>query len=457
MEEIIRMLEYEINKHKYNEEKLEELKLQQDLYKEILNYDKNIEMILDNKESILLILENLDKNIYMALLNKIAYIENLRRKNLIDSKEYLNAFKYIEKIFAEISKKYEEVKLMSLEQEKALIENKECNTIFQTIISKIKYNQFISKSYIKYLSMFFEKKGLSSIQQIKLLELVDIYNKEIYEKINNLPNNYKNDILDMLSFGFEIFEDQTLDYNSEIAKKVELHYSLLEFQTDFEQYLKEIQLEIPDNNDLQLFYILMINKIQDEIIELISIIKDKEFYADEDIKKDIIEQYRKLLNYYLKFRNEYLKKTEKNDQFIFQDKIEIVFAKDSDNSKPYFIKDLKYISNENLNRVLNLIESLINRTLTYKKIEGFSSQWKDFRKLKDGQIRIIIKELKPNLYCIMGVAEKKRQKGDLIYNTLCTRNCPICDAEYEELMQESQEIMDYIQNYINENKRKGNR
>lgn len=413
-------------------------------------------MILDNKESILLILENLDKNIYMALLNKIAYIENLRRKNLIDSKEYLNAFKYIEKIFAEISKKYEEVKLMSLEQEKALIENKECNTIFQTIISKIKYNQFISKSYIKYLSMFFEKEGLDSIQQIKLLELLDIYNKEIYEKINNLPNNYKNDILDMLSFGFEIFEDQTLDYNSEIAKKVELHYSLLEFQTDFEQYLKEIQLEIPDNNDLQLFYILMINKIQDEIIELISIIKDKEFYADEDIKKDIIEQYRKLLNYYLKFRNEYLKKTETNESIVSQQEVEVIFPLDL-NGKPYFIKDLKHINKEYLNKVLDLIESLINGTLTNKNIAGFPSRFKEFRKLKDDQIRIVIYQINPKLYCVMGVGVKKENTGAVMYRTLCGRKYPTSEIEISLLKAQSLNVLQKVREFINENKRKGNR
>ena len=60
----------------------------------------------------------------------------------------------------------------------------------------------------------------------KFLEIINIYNRNIYEKIHHYTQSYKNEVLDMLSFGFEIIEDDSLDYNQNIAKKVDLHYSL---------------------------------------------------------------------------------------------------------------------------------------------------------------------------------------------------------------------------------------
>ena len=166
----------------------------------------------------------------------------------------------------------------------------------------------------------------------------------------------------MISFGFEIIEDDNLDYNKEIERKVELHYSLLKYQKDFNTYFEEINQELQNENDLRLFYVLMIKKIQGQIFETISLIKMKEFYVDLETKKEIIYEYKHLINLYLKFRNKYFNIISKDEEKIETSDIQLIFAQDA-NSKPYIMKDLKNVNNEYLFKIWTLLTSLINGTL----------------------------------------------------------------------------------------------
>ena len=65
--------------------------------------------------------------------------------------------------------------------------------------------------------------------------------------------------------------------------------------------------------------------------------------------------------------------------------------------------------------------------------------------------------INPKLYCIMGVRVKKDNTGNVIYNTLCSRKHPTSDQEMAKLIEESDNDLEYIEQYIVENKRKGNR
>lgn len=96
-------------------------------------------------------------------------------------------------------------------------------------MTQIKFKQYIPYKIVKFLEKYFEEKELSNLDQIKFLEIISIYNRNVYERIHNYPQSYKNEVLDMLSFGFELFEDDSLDYNKDVERKVELHYSLLKY------------------------------------------------------------------------------------------------------------------------------------------------------------------------------------------------------------------------------------
>ncbi len=451
--QIIDMLELDIEKDKSDKDELDKMKTLKDLYEEVIRDSNDINKIIENKENILIILEMLDKDIALQLSKKLVFCQ---QKQLIDSNEYKNAIQFVNNLFKKLIRKNQELNDKIVELTKKIENNDEKITTFKIILAQIKFKQYIPYKIVKFLEKYFEGKNFSPIEQIKFLEIISIYNRNVYERIHKYPQSYKNEVLDMLSFGFEIIEDDTLDYSKEVERKVELHYSLLKYQKDFDKYFEEISQELQNENDLKLFYILMIKKLQEQILETISLIKMKEFYIDLETKKEIIYKYKRLTYLYLKFRNKYFNITSNDDDKVETSDIKVIFAKDA-NGKSYFIKDLKNINNEYLSKVLDLIKSLINSTLTNKNIEGFTSRYKEFRKLKDDQIRIVLHPINPKLYCIMGVGVKKDNTGNVIYNTLCSRKYPTSDQEIAKLLEESDNDLEYIEQYIVENKRKGNR
>lgn len=454
--QVVDILEFEIEKDKSDKDELENISTLNVLYEEIVKNANDINKIIENKENILIILDMIDKNIEFALSRKLIVIEQYRQRKLTNTIEYTNAVNYVNKIFDQMIKKNEELKSKLKEISIKISDNKDKIKLFKFTLKKIKYKQYIPYKIVKFLDSFFEEKGIPKIYQIKFLEIINIYNRNIYEKIHHYTQSYKNEVLDMLSFGFEIIEDDSLDYNQNIAKKVDLHYSLLNYQNDYKQYFEEIRKEISNENDLKLFYIIMIRKLQEQILENIALIKDKDFYVDLDTKKEIITEFKRLTSLYIKFRNEYFNIISKDDDIVETSDIKVIFAQDQ-SGKTYFLKDLKNINNECLGKMLELITSLINSTLTNKNIEGFVSQYKDFRKLKNDQIRIVFHPINPKLYCIMGVGIKKDNAGNVLYKTLCGRKYPTSEIEISKLLDESDKTLEYIEQYVMQNKRKGNR
>ena len=401
--QIVDMLELEIAKDKSNKDELEQMKTLNDLCEEVIRFAVDINTIIENKENILVLLDTIDKDIAIQVAKKL---ELYQQKNLIDLDEYKNTIKFVNNLFNKIVNKNNQIKDKINELTKKIDNNEEKIALFKIALAQIKFKQYIPYKIVKFLEKYFEEKELSNLDQIKFLEIISIYNRNVYERIHNYPQSYKNEVLDMLSFGFELFEDDSLDYNKDVERKVELHYSLLKYQTDFNQYFEEVKQELQNENDLKLFYILMINKLQEQILETISLIKTKEFYIYSETKKENIYEYKYLTNLYLKFRNKYFEIIKNDDKKVETSDIKIIFAQDA-NGKPYFIKDLKNVNNEYLSKVLDLITSLINGNLTNKNIEGFTSRYKAFRKLKDDQIRIVLHQINPKLYCVMGVGVKK--------------------------------------------------
>ncbi len=454
--QVINILEQEIDDYNFTKEELEIISTKSDLYKEILSYTNNIETIIENKEIIFIILDTVDKDVANVLSKNLILLEIYQKKNIVDTSEYEKVLKNIKKIILDLTKRSSTLETRKKELLLKKTKNKEHIKKFKNILAKIKYKQYISISLVKYLEEFFVEKSYPEIEQIKLLEIINIYNRYIYERVHRLPFTYKNDVLDMLSFGFEVIEDNDIDYNSEIAKKVEFYFEQLKYQLSLKEYLTELKNIIDNENDLKLFYILMIKKIQEEILEKINFIKSKEFYADLEIKKEIIRDYQSLIKFYAFFREEYFKLKDKDDQKVEINDIKVIFAVDK-NGKSYFLKDFKKINYEYLDRLFELLTALLKNTLTNRQIEGFTSQYKEFRKLKDDQIRIVIKQIEPKLYCILGCGIKKSNDGRVLYNLLCSRDYPKNKNEINDLLEKSDSVLEEITKFVNENRRKGNR
>ena len=459
IERIKSILEEEVRSITLKEQELNDLICTRNRYNGLFSYAKTINELLDNKESVLILLKNIDENIYYLMESKVKTLESIRNKNNKteeDKLSYKNVVESIKTLFLDLQVKYNDLKRKISIYTVSVSQSKDKKINYQKIISRIKYKQFISWHLVEYIKDLLDSKDIDDVTQITFLEYLRIYNQKIYGKAYITSKNYKNAVLDMLNFGFEDFHDDTLDYNQEITKKIDLHYSILEYQTDFKKYFEELRKEIPDENDIKLFMTLMIERIQNEINDLISMIKDKEFYMDEDIRKDIISSYQKLLSWYKIFRDEYIKICTLKIEEVPQTNVNLIFSKDI-NGHPYILKDLKYVNNEYLERVLNLLTDLQNGTLMNRNIEALKYRFSEFRKLKDDQIRIVVKEISPSLYCILGVDTKKSTESRAIYEILCSRSYPKDKEEYPALIEEGKEIIEMVKSYINDNKRKGSR
>lgn len=455
IERIKSILEDEVRSITLKEEELNDLICTRNRYNGLFSYAKTINELLDNKESVLILLKNIDENIYYLMESKVKTLESIRNKNN-KTEEDKQAIESIKILFSDLQVKYNDLKRKISIYTVSVSQSKDKKINYQKIISRIKYKQFISWHLVEYIKDLLDSKDIDDVTQITFLEYLRIYNQKIYGKAYITSENYKNAVLDMLNFGFEDFHDYTLDYNQEIAKKIDLHYSILEYQTDFKKYFEELKKEIPDENDYKLFITLMIEQIQKEINDLISMIKDKEFYMDEDIRKEIINNYQKLLSWYKIFRYECIKVYEVKEEEVPQIKVDLIFTKDF-NGHPYVLKDLKHVNNEYLERVLNLLTDLQNGTLVNRNIEAFVDDFSKFKKLKDDQIRIVVKELSPTLYCILGIAAKKSTANKALYKALCSRGYPKNKEEYPVLIEEGKEIFEMVKSYIDDNKRKGSR
>ena len=134
---------------------------------------------------------------------------------------------------------YDEIKLQSLDIYQYLTNNSNRIKNFKIVISRINYQQSIPINLIEELDLYFVERKISTVEQIKLLEYIRIYNKTLYERYFDVPASYKNDVLDILSIGFEEISDEELEYDSEIIDKVNLHYDFLKYRDDYEQYFEE--------------------------------------------------------------------------------------------------------------------------------------------------------------------------------------------------------------------------
>lgn len=458
IERIKSLLEEEIKNFTLKEQELKELSVEKSLFDEMFAYANTLNDLLDNKERVLMFLKELDEDIYFIMENKINILERIKDKRNKTSENrniYDDAVASVQKLFLDLQVKYgilnRKIKIYTV----SINQNRENVQKYQAILTKLKYHQFIPWPLIQTINELLESRDVDSITQIVMLENLRIYNQTIYEKKHNFKPSYKSNVLDMLTFGFEDFYDDTLDYNLNIEKKVALHYSLLGYQTDFVSYFEDLKKEIPDDNDYKLFIMLMLEKIQKEIHDLIVMIKDIEFYMDDNIRKDIIKNYQQLLSFYRLFRNEYIK-TDKKVEEVPQNKVDLIFAKDN-YGRPYILKDLKYVNKEYLSEVLKLLKGLQTGSLANRNIETLKHKYAGFKKLKNDQIRIVIKELSPSIYCIIGLGVKKDNTGHILYDPLCSREYPKNKSEYPALIAEGKEIFEKVGLYIEENMRKGKR
>ena len=108
---------------------------------------------------------------------------------------------------------------------------------------------------------------------------------------------------------------------------------------------------------------------------------------------------------------------------------QLIFSHPSSNpTKARLILDLKDMPEEYNQTVLDLIDGFLKNERYTKRLSNNGNLFQ-MRELKDDQVRIFLKHVKDNVFCVFGVFAKKTDNDIKIYRTVCNRSIPDVSTE----------------------------
>lgn len=310
---------------------------------------------------------------------------------------------------------------------------------YKRVLSNFKYNGIITNEQIELVEKIMEKYDFSVEDQIRVFESI---------RIHNIKNMY---------------DEPKISYTV---------FNMLD--TNFEKY------DIEGYEEFCYIYESVINKIIDDLREGVQSISDPSIYQDQDLRKVVIQEYNEnkfiydnLQKIYKINRKGYLNilNQEKDNQvdgidsntISDIDKNIILYEFTSNKEVTYLERDLKKFPNEYLSKVMELLEKKKKDTLKPDEIRIFKSNnniLKGFEELRDDQVRIILKHLEGNYYCVIGAFVKKVNTPLNLFYNVAKRGCTIdisTSVLLEENLDKANKAEINIYDFIDKNARKGSR
>ena len=191
---------------------------------------------------------------------------------------------------------------------------------------------------------------------------------------------------------------------------------------------------------------------------------------DLNTKKEIIFDFNKYKNLYLFVRNFYDQifdkmmeeirlKSNETEEILEENVNKILFLK-NDSDEAFIMKDLEKTNPQYLPKVAKLLKDkkagyTVDQKNTDKQIIS-NDRLRQFRELKDDQIRIIYRYLSDNKVLIIGCGTKKDNVDYKLLNKNADRyNKYYNEALLEHYIEESDKDFDDCIKYCEDNKRKG--
>lgn len=353
---------------------------------------------------------------------------------------------------------------------------------YEKYVYKLNYGQRFGKEQIKDIQEFLEKEGINKKVSILILESLFTRNNEI---VNSTPREfmnskiYKDKLYKLLNIGFEKYDTRIKNYSNEkelsdmdvlINNTIECWDKYYEmFDTDdFGCQLPT--LETYDKFKLYNFYVLFMEKLQNKMLEQLENIQDKDFFMDLNTKKEIIFDFNKYKNLYLFVRNFYDQifdkmmeeirlKSNETEEILEENVNKILFLK-NDSDEAFIMKDLQKTNPEYLPKVAKLLKDkkagyTVDQKNTDKQIVS-NDKFKQFRELKDDQIRIVYRYLSDNKVLIIGCGTKKDNVDYKMLNKMADRyNKYYNEALLKHYIEESDKDFNESIEFCENNKRKG--
>ena len=364
------------------------------------------------------------------------------------------------------------------------IELKEMLNKYEKYVYKLNYGQRFGKDQIKDIQAFLEKEGINKKVSLFILELLFIRNNEI---ANSTPREfmnskiYKDKLYKLLNIGFEKYDDRIKNYSTE--KELCEMGILIDNTIDcWDKYYKIFDtndfgcqlptLETYDKFKLYNYYVLFMEKLQNKMLEQLDNIQDKDFFMDLETKREIIFDFNKYKNLYLFVRNFYddifdkiieemRLKSNEEEQIVEEDVNKILFLR-NDSDEVFLMKDLDKTNPEYLPKIVKLLKDkkagyTVDQKNTDKQIVS-NDKLRQFRELKDDQIRIIYRYLSDNKVFIIGCGTKKDNVDYKLLNTMGKRYNKYYNQDLiEHYIEQADKDFDACIEFCENNKRKGTR
>ena len=339
-------------------------------------------------------------------------------------------------------------------------------------------------SNVKRIISLFQLSGvISNKEELLLINEIELYNKRInLDKLKDNDREYTIDLYEripnILNAGFQEHDKISVSENKKntldrFANEIEKY--LLYLNTDeIIPVIEEYKRYNIDNNEYNYLIVRVLDDYLNDLLTYYEYLMDKDVYTKRQERIEVVKNYYQVLDKYLYLRNYYEKINEidlvlvdndNNDELYCNDSNDkqLIFAHSNVNiSKSRIISDMGSVPHEYYERVYELINGFKKNTLRRKEVASFTSVDKSmasFFELRDDQIRIIVKHMDSDIYCIMGVFVKKSDNLRSAYKSMVSRELPNISTDDQKQMyiELGKKDMEELEQFVSNNKRKGTR
>lgn len=445
---LIEIINKYIDEYEELERKLDDITVKCELYKGLLSIfkkgydDDNLE---NNKFLISIhldiIYENNDmERDFFILLNKLKskYTNKANEVRSFVSK-LLGGLHYLEREQTELKNRVDRTRKIVISARKA----KTC------IGAEIPIKGYVFKDLNDIINYYNFTGVLSPKETVLCSNDLEYYNRNVITKKAKNPKEqeYASDIHrkipDMFAMGYEVFSVPKIDErrrknleNSLKSLKAEIDNIIVSKDNSYEKSLLEIlkryEKNIPDDKEYNYVLVNLIKGFQEELITVYDLTLNSEDSFKN--KKDIVREYYEILKKFLIVRKYYDEINEIVEVDLTDEEMQEV---QNQNQKKYIysltsagnvriLSDMKNVPFEYYSDIEKLLEEFKKGKTSSGEVKALSNNNKTrgFIELKCDQVRIVLKHIKDDIYCIMGVFTKKANNDMTMYNTMCSRALP---------------------------------
>lgn len=445
---LINLIDKYLDEYNQMQKEQEKLNLLKDLYREILVcFDDNYENIKANKLVIAFLINEIYKddiylNEFYFLIQKLGQTdENRSRFEILCSQIYEDS-------------KTNESNLETIKLR--LFRNRYIPASARRVKVCLLHNIPINQNKydipnIKRILNYYEASGIiSNKEELLLINELELHNRKTTTKNSHSEDEQSyteslyNEIPNILNAGFQPHEkievnDERKPLLDKFIKEILNYISFL----DKEQIIACIERYHNynlDDNEFNYIVLGILDNYLDNLLTYYQLLIDRDIYINRKDRMDIVKSYYAILDNYIYLLNYYntintFDVIDDNDVVTEDNEVvseethqkkTLIYSHGNNNDKAKIISDMKDAPQEYYETIAKLINDFVADNLSKKQIKSLKSNGKltQFIELKDDQVRIVLKHIKDNIYCVMGVGVKKSNNDMNMYRNLANRIIP---------------------------------